>query len=421
MEAMNDFRSHGGFARAKTLADDLENFIAGIQTGIDLGAGDLAALCAIAAQTVLERSGLPARTLALLKRANQAEGISDLNRGRLICLIANVARRIVGDQNELKHWLAMADELAERSGHPFLKAQANIEQALNSVWQGDTTTAYQQLTEAREQARAAGIHHSESLALRCLGTVTRNAGNVTESLDFLEQARAIARANGDDMASVQIHSVSAGIFRLLGNTDEAGSCYMVALTLSRQMKLRSIEGIVTGNIANLYTQLGQLDKAKQRYELALQIAAEVGNVRSEAICQGNLGGLLSTMGELDRGARLLTRAIETQDHIHPGSAGSFRGALALIRAKQGDIEEARGLLEVGEQQLRGVDQEELGLLLCSRGEVEFLAGEMVRVEQALKEAEEICVQLNVRPESQLGQATEQLRRTRAERDAAEDL
>ena len=65
----------------------------------------------------------------------------------------------------------------------------------------------------------------------------------------------------------------------------------------------------------------------------------------------------------------------------------------------------------GEQQVRGAHKEELGLLLCSRGEVEHIAGETMCVKRALAEAEEICALLNARPESQLGQATEQLRRT----------
>ena len=151
--------------------------------------------------------------------------------------------------------------------------------------------------------------------------------------------------------------------------------------------------------------------AQSRYEIALKIAKEVGNTRSEAICLGNLGALLSKKGELDRGSRMLTRAIQTQDKLQPSSAGAFRGSLALIRAKQGDIEEARGLLDKGEQQLRGVNQEELGLLLCSRGEVECIAGEMMQAEHALNEAEEICAQLKVRPESQLAQATNQLRQS----------
>jgi len=411
LEAMNDFRSHGGFARAKTLADDLENFIAGIHSGVELKEGDLAALCAISIQTVIGGMGFPSRTLELLKQASQAKEISDLNRGRLGCRIADLTRCHVGDQAEIKRWLNMAADLAESTDHPFLKALVNIAEGVNAMWQGDGDTSLQRLTTAIEQSRAAGIHHLESLSLQNASTVMRSAGDVAGALDYLQRARDVAEANGDELASVRIHSISAGGFRLLGKNEDAQACYIVALTLSRQLKLRSLEGTVTGNIANLYTQLGRLDMAQSRYEIALKIAKEVGNTRSEAICLGNLGALLSKKGELDRGSRMLTRAIQTQDKLQPSSAGAFRGSLALIRAKQGDIEEARGLLDKGEQQLRGVNQEELGLLLCSRGEVECIAGEMMQAEHALNEAEEICAQLKVRPESQLAQATNQLRQS----------
>ena len=411
LDAVLAFRSHGGFGQVTALTDELENLIAGVHAGVEFDEGDLAAQCAIATEIVHARSGFPATILRILKQANNAEGMSDLNRGRLICRIADLVRRDVGDQAEIKHWLTRADEIAERTGHSYLKARANIIQALNSAWQGDGAIALQWLMTAQEHARAAGSQHLESLALRSLSTVSRGAGKVPEAIEYLEMAREIAKANGDDLASVQLHSVSGGLYRLMGNADDAQACYLVALTISRQLKLRSIEGVVMGNLANLYTQTGQLDMAQSRYEKAMEIASEVGNSRSEAICTGNLGALLLKKGELDKGARLLTRAIETQDHLHPVSAGSFRGVLAMIRAKQGDIDEARGLLDHGEKQVRGASQEELGLLLCSRGEVEHIAGETMRVEQALKEAEAICVLLKVRPESQLGQATEQLRRT----------
>ena len=409
LEAMNDFRCHGGFARASALKEELENFIAGIHTGIELKDGDLAALCAIALETVVGGMGFPSRILEILKQAIQAEEISDLHKGRLVCRIAGLTRRTGGDQGEQKHWLDMAVELAKSTGAPSLNAQVNIEEGLYALWQGNREIGHQRLTTAIELSRAAGIHHLESLALRSVSTLKQRAGDVAGSLECLQRAREIAEANGDELASTQIHSVSAGGFRLLGNTEEAQARYMEALTLARRLKLRAIEGIVIGNLANLYTQIGQLDMAYSHYEMAMKIATEVGNVRSEAICCGNMGALVFKQGDLDQGARMLIRAIQTQDHIHPSSAGAFRSVLAMIRAKQGDIEEARRLLDKGEQQIRGVDQEELGLLLCSRGEVETIAGERTRVEEALKEAEEICALLNLRPESQLAQAIEQLR------------
>jgi ATP/maltotriose-dependent transcriptional regulator MalT len=90
------------------------------------------------------------------------------------------------------------------------------------------------------------------------------------------------------------------------------------------------------------------------------------------------------------------------DETWPAAAGAFRGSLALLRARQGAFDEARTLLTRGEQQLRGVYALELGKLLCKRGEVERLAGDLDAARAALDEAASIAARVEAGPDSNLG-------------------
>ena len=68
------------------------------------------------------------------------------------------------------------------------------------------------------------------------------------------------------------------------------------------------------------------------------------------------------------------------------------------------FDEARALLTRGEQQLRGVHALELGKLLCKRGEVERLAGDLDAARAARDEAASIAAETKAGPDSELGRA-----------------
>jgi tetratricopeptide (TPR) repeat protein len=152
-----------------------------------------------------------------------------------------------------------------------------------------------------------------------------------------------------------------------------------------------------------------MDEATAHLEQALTIHRHVGNRRGEGVTLGNLADLLQRRGDLDGATKRLEQAIAICDSSFPAAAGSGRGRLAVIRAKAGDLELARALLNRGEEQLRNVHALETGKLLCRRGEVEYMAGALAHAMEALTEAESIAGQLEVGEESSLGQAISDLR------------
>jgi tetratricopeptide (TPR) repeat protein len=209
------------------------------------------------------------------------------------------------------------------------------------------------------------------------------------------------------MGDRRIEGITLGNLALLhhdqGHNPETLECYSQALAIHREVGSRLYEGNILGGLALYHHDQGNIPEALEHYSRALAIHREVGNRRFEGVALGNLGDLLSSQGDLQSAEASLRGAIAIGDETLPVAAGAFRGSLALIRAQQGALDEARELLEMGESQVRGVYQLELGKLLCKKARVEHLAGDPSASATALAEAESIADELKIGPESDLGQ------------------
>jgi tetratricopeptide (TPR) repeat protein len=218
-----------------------------------------------------------------------------------------------------------------------------------------------------------------------------------------EQTVAIAREVGDRRGEGRVLGNLGLLHSEQGRTAEALTHCEQAIAIAREVGNRRNEGTVLGNLGILHHDEGGIAEALTHYEQALAIAREVGDRRNEGIVLGNLGDLLHETDDLLGAGQHLQQAIEICDKTWPVAAGAFRGTLALIRAENGALDEARALLEKGDSQLRGVYAFEFAKLLCKRARVEQLAGDTASASAALTEAETIAVEVKAGPESDLGQ------------------
>jgi Flp pilus assembly protein TadD len=144
-------------------------------------------------------------------------------------------------------------------------------------------------------------------------------------------------------------------------------------------------------------------------EQALAMYREEGDRMGECVTLGNLGITLYNEGDVSTAENYLAEAIDIGDQVRPMLAGASRGALAVIRAEQQKIEEARALFVDGESQLRGVYPTELAKVLCKRADFEHTAGEDRVARVAFEEAESIAADLAITESHELGQMIEALR------------
>ena len=109
------------------------------------------------------------------------------------------------------------------------------------------------------------------------------------------------------------------------------------------------------------------------------------------------------MNRLEASKRHLLQAIEICDESTPFAGGSFRGSLALLYARQGNIEEVKIVLEVGEP-LVAVYASEYGKFLCKKTKVYHLTKQTKEAEKALDHAQTIAIEINAAEDSELGKA-----------------
>jgi len=235
------------------------------------------------------------------------------------------------------------------------------------------------------------------------------AGRLTEALAHYEQALAIAREVGDRRSEGITLGNLALLHREQGCIPKALGHYKQSLAIAREVGARRSEASTLGNLAILHQEQSRIPEALDHFHQALVVAREVGNGRSEGAALGNLGDLLLSQGDLLGAESHLQDAIAISDQAFLIGAGAFRGSLALIRAQQGDFDEARSLLAEGEAQLRNVHKPELGKLLCKKARVEHLAGDLDAAAAALKVAEALSVELSLSSDSELGQALAEAR------------
>jgi tetratricopeptide (TPR) repeat protein len=136
------------------------------------------------------------------------------------------------------------------------------------------------------------------------------------------------------------------------------------------------------------------------------VARELGNLRLECIVLCNLGIVYERLGRPGEAQAHFEAAVRLAHALRdPLSEGQFLGYLGLLHARQGRQGEAQDCLDSGEAMLRGgSDQFGLGVLLTSRAEVHYLAGDAVAATASLAAASAIAAEVGAGPTSEVGRA-----------------
>jgi tetratricopeptide (TPR) repeat protein len=129
-------------------------------------------------------------------------------------------------------------------------------------------------------------------------------------------------------------------------------------------------------------------------------------LRLECVVLCNLGIVFERLGRPAEAQTQFEAAVRLGHALgDPLSEGQFLGYLGLLHARQGRHGEARSCLETGEALLRGVsDQFGLGVLLTSRAEAHYLAGDAATATASLAAAAAIAAEVGAGPTSEVGLA-----------------
>ena len=129
----------------------------------------------------------------------------------------------------------------------------------------------------------------------------------------------------------------------------------------------------------------------------------------EGLTLGYLGILLYSQGKLDSAEEHFNKAISICDTVIPPAAGYFRAMLARIRSDQGELSEARALLDTAKQLIQQTHWASLAESHCNSARVELLAGDTAKAIAYLSKAEAIAAKTGTKPGSVLGRAIAEVR------------
>jgi DNA-binding response OmpR family regulator/predicted ATPase/Tfp pilus assembly protein PilF len=397
---LRELRTHGGIERQRQLALERENLLAAVESGLAEADFETAFACGHAAVWVFRRCGPYAGGVALADRLRKISGAPEPLRARAAFLHGFMLVRC-GQTEAARIRLEEAAELAKQVGNRSLESRAINALGMTLARTVRMEEAVQRYEEALAIAKADSDGSLEADCHANIATLFMLQGNLEVAMAHLRAAMNYYEASGDLSATANLVDRMANLLSRQGDLDGAQSAYNEALMMSRKIANRSLEGITLGNLALLLNQRGLAPQARDHLERALAIHREIGNRPFEGVALGNLGDLLLEMGDLSSAERQLREAIAIMKVSFSGAAGAFSGSLALLRARCDDLEEARILLDDGEERLRGSDSFELGKLLCKRAEVEHIAGEADSAIAALDEATRIADDLALDETSEL--------------------
>lgn len=200
---------------------------------------------------------------------------------------------------------------------------------------------------------------------------------LSQALSLAEQARLLARQEGDRLRTARSLDLMGVLQRKLGRQDLAIELHLEARTIYEDLGDSMGVAFCLANIGNAYRSLNDLDQALRFHLQALEIKEQMGDAGQIAYSLSRTGGIYGELGHHDKALADLQRAttiytrIDRHDALLPTLA-----SLADIYAKSGEPARAlpfyRRSLELAEETgaLFGtaVILSELGPLLIKLGE-----------------------------------------------------
>lgn len=311
---------------------------------------------------------------------------------------------------------------------------------------GNVVEARAAFDTALAMAREAGDRHCETEVLTELGRLNTNEGRMDAARSDLTLALALAGGLDDKRLLCDAHSRLGELSYHLGDMDASRSHNEAALVASRECGDRRREAGMLGNLGLFFANQGTIAEAEQYIEAAIAVTREVGDRQWEGSALCNLGWLHLMQGNMPRArdhldaslvvarqlglTRLegtvlcnlgmahdaLGQPVEARAHYEATLPvarglgdrrleGQTLNYLGLLHARQKRFDDARVCLDASEALLEEIsDPVNLAILLCSRAESEYLAGELEAARGQFGRARALALEVGVEAHSELGES-----------------
>jgi predicted ATPase/DNA-binding winged helix-turn-helix (wHTH) protein len=384
---------------------DLDNLVTSCRRAVALGDGDSAASALDGAWDALSLRGPFEAGVELAESVCAMAALNDRAAGHAQSVLAH-ALMVCGRSGAARAVCDRALACAISSGDRLCEAWASFRLGVLHFDEGRIDEARAHCVTAMQMARVRGERRLECSAINQLGAVEHVVGHTDEALVQFERALALARETGDRRLQGSVLGNIANLHAALGRMDEAQTRCLETLAIARDIGDQRLEGNMLCNLGMVCFVQERLADAEEASKAALVIGRELGHVRLECIVLCNLGIVFERQGRPGEAQAHFETAVRLAhalgDRLYEGQ---FLGYLGLLHSRLGRHGEARSCLESGEALLRGVaDQFGLGVLLTSRAEANYLAGDAVAATESLAAASAIAAELGAGPTSEVGLA-----------------
>ncbi|RCV51983.1 AfsR family transcriptional regulator [Marinitenerispora sediminis] len=145
-------------------------------------------------------------------------------------------------------------------------------------------------------------------ALRILGEINAQSGDLTTALEQLHGALGVFRDLGDQSGETYTRNTIGVVLRELGRFEEAEEAHRTALKLGRETAQRSAEAEVLNELAVTHARAGRFAEARASHEAALGLARKRHERYAEARALHGLAQLPAEVVAPDDAAMMLATA-----------------------------------------------------------------------------------------------------------------
>lgn len=409
-EALAALSLHGGSARRRLLALELDNLVSACRRATQRRQADIAAGGFLAAWAVLEAQGPLSLGWGLGEQVAALDGLSPDPRWQVQLAVAD-ANYQQGRVEAGRDWHARALAVARACGDRSAEARVLQHLATASHRQGCTAQAQEQFAAALAIQRLLPERAPLGVLYANLANQRFDAGQMAEARASYEAALAIHREVGNRAAEGIVVGNLGTLHHELGQLTEARAAYDAALRIHRETGSLQQEAVTLGNLGILLGEQGEQQAAAGHYAAALQIHRETGNRRGQGVVLGQIGDLHRQQGETDAARANYEQALGIHREVgNRRFEGGVCGSLGELLAGAGQVEQGLELLRTGERLLRAIDDPlSLAKLLCARGRAALAFDDEVTARATLAEAVSLAERLGAEAGSDLGRQIDALR------------
>jgi class 3 adenylate cyclase/tetratricopeptide (TPR) repeat protein len=272
-----------------------------------------------AREQVLDRQGRREEQRAVLDELLATPGLGPADRARTR-LAEGRWLFFRGEYDAVPPVAEEAAALAREADRPDLEAEALMQGGRAHAYRHRHADARELLHRSLARARAIGAHRGAGEALRLLGVVATNLGEMDEGLRQLEAAADEHRRIHDREGEAMVTGQLGALLLELGRLEEARPPSEMALAVFSEMGHRYREGVMLTNLARIAMEQGRLEDALDLGARALELTEAIDDAE----------GIVASLHSLGDAHRLSGDPAAAREHLERALAGARDHDLAYF-------------------------------------------------------------------------------------------